>query len=305
MLGLLNYIASPIGLISLGLLVLCVVHSVRTGNVFPWIYVMVFLPGIGPLIYFFFVSLEAYGGDDGLRFTGDIGFIDAATNALADAGYDAATTFDTLFYYLTFAVLLAVLYGTFRLVTLVMNVLYVRPRVDVIFHSPNRDDLPKKITAPKFIRETPFQSQILETSDGRTLEIRYLAYGGNSRVELILGLKQFADLAAAGAIAEHELARPAQHDLEVPQRRRYRVEVAIDDQPQLLGVDARHQSGRGIARDQLAVVDDGDAVAQLLGLGQIVRGQQDRGAGGVERADIRPQLLAQFDIDAGGGLVEH
>ncbi len=51
--GLLGYLTSPIGLISLGLLVLCVVHSIRTGNVFPWIYVMVFLPGIGPLIYFF------------------------------------------------------------------------------------------------------------------------------------------------------------------------------------------------------------------------------------------------------------
>ena len=55
MFGLLGYLTSPIGLISLGLLVVCVVHSIRTGNVFPWIYVMVFLPGIGPLIYFFVV----------------------------------------------------------------------------------------------------------------------------------------------------------------------------------------------------------------------------------------------------------
>ena len=55
MFGLLGYLTSPIGLISLGLLVLCVVHSIRTGNVFPWIYVMVFLPGIGPLIYLFMV----------------------------------------------------------------------------------------------------------------------------------------------------------------------------------------------------------------------------------------------------------
>jgi len=39
------------------LLVICVVHSIRTGNVFPWIYVMVFLPGIGPAIYFFMVIL--------------------------------------------------------------------------------------------------------------------------------------------------------------------------------------------------------------------------------------------------------
>ncbi|MCP4004456.1 MAG: hypothetical protein GY725_09700 [bacterium] len=35
----------------------------------------------------------------------------------------------------------------FTLATLVLNVLYDKPRVDVIFHSPNRDDLPKKIQA--------------------------------------------------------------------------------------------------------------------------------------------------------------
>ncbi len=55
MFGLLGYLTSPLGLLSLGLLVLCVVHAVRTGNIFPWIYVMVFLPGIGPLIYLFMV----------------------------------------------------------------------------------------------------------------------------------------------------------------------------------------------------------------------------------------------------------
>ncbi|MCE2391585.1 MAG: hypothetical protein J4G09_08900 [Proteobacteria bacterium] len=35
----------------------------------------------------------------------------------------------------------------FRLATLVMNVLEIKPRVDVIFHSPNVADLPKKIAA--------------------------------------------------------------------------------------------------------------------------------------------------------------
>lgn len=55
MFGLLGYLTSPIGLISLALLVLCVVHMIRTGNVFPWIYVVVFLPSVGPLIYFFMV----------------------------------------------------------------------------------------------------------------------------------------------------------------------------------------------------------------------------------------------------------
>ena len=57
MLGLLSYLTSPIGLISLGLLIGCVVHMIRTGNVFPWIYVVVFLPSVGPLIYFFMVIL--------------------------------------------------------------------------------------------------------------------------------------------------------------------------------------------------------------------------------------------------------
>ena len=55
MFGLLGYLTSPIGLISLALLVLCVVHAIRTGNIFPWIYVIVFLPSVGPLIYFFMV----------------------------------------------------------------------------------------------------------------------------------------------------------------------------------------------------------------------------------------------------------
>jgi hypothetical protein len=53
--GLLNYLYSPIGLISLALLVGCVVHMIRTDNVFPWIYIVVFLPSVGPLIYFFMV----------------------------------------------------------------------------------------------------------------------------------------------------------------------------------------------------------------------------------------------------------
>jgi branched-chain amino acid transport system permease protein len=86
--------------------------SLRTSGIY---FIMITL-AFAQMIYFFFVSLEAYGGDDGLRFPGDIGFIDAATNALADAGYDPARAFDTLFYYLTFAVFLAVLYGSSRLV---------------------------------------------------------------------------------------------------------------------------------------------------------------------------------------------
>lgn len=67
MFGLLGYLTSPIGLISLALLVLCVVHMIRTGNVFPWIYVVVFLPSVGPLIYFFMVIVPALTRSAGAR----------------------------------------------------------------------------------------------------------------------------------------------------------------------------------------------------------------------------------------------
>ena len=40
-------------LLPTALMVLCVVHAIRNGNVFPWIWIIVFLPGIGSLIYFF------------------------------------------------------------------------------------------------------------------------------------------------------------------------------------------------------------------------------------------------------------
>ncbi|MBL6939940.1 MAG: tetratricopeptide repeat protein [Alphaproteobacteria bacterium] len=40
-------------LLPTALMVLCIVHAIRHGNVFPWIWIIVFLPGIGSLIYFF------------------------------------------------------------------------------------------------------------------------------------------------------------------------------------------------------------------------------------------------------------
>jgi hypothetical protein len=35
----------------------------------------------------------------------------------------------------------------FRLATLIMNVIEIKERVDVIFHSPNHNDLPRKIAS--------------------------------------------------------------------------------------------------------------------------------------------------------------
>lgn len=43
--GLLYYAAPTL------LLIVCVIHAVRTGRIFPWIYVIIFLPLIGSLIY--------------------------------------------------------------------------------------------------------------------------------------------------------------------------------------------------------------------------------------------------------------
>ncbi|MEJ1968917.1 MAG: tetratricopeptide repeat protein [Rhizomicrobium sp.] len=42
-----------VSLLPLALMVLCVVHAIRNGNVWPWIYIIVLLPGIGSLIYLF------------------------------------------------------------------------------------------------------------------------------------------------------------------------------------------------------------------------------------------------------------
>mgnify|MGYP001231111373 CR=1 FL=1 len=86
--------------------------SLRTSGIY---FIMITL-AFAQMIYFFFVSLETYGGDDGLRFPGDIPFIDAATDALYEAGYDPVAAYESLFYYLVFAVFAAVLYGAHRLV---------------------------------------------------------------------------------------------------------------------------------------------------------------------------------------------
>ena len=70
---------------------------------------------------------------------------------------------------------------------------------------------------------------------------------------------------------------------------------------------ARHadQFLRRLVRDQLPVVDDGDAVAQFLGLFEVVRGQHHGHPFAVQLADQLPQLAAQFDIDSGGGFIQH
>src|SRR3546814_15514838 len=58
-------------------------------------------------------------------------------------------------------------------------------------------------------------------------------------------------------------------------------------------------------RNDLTMVDDGDMVAKLLRLLQIMCGQEDRRSSLVEVDNALPELPAQLDVDAGGRLVEH
>jgi hypothetical protein len=48
-----SLLLDPVVLAGVVLMIVCLVHAVRNGNVFPWIYLIVFLPLIGSLIYFF------------------------------------------------------------------------------------------------------------------------------------------------------------------------------------------------------------------------------------------------------------
>jgi hypothetical protein len=52
------------------------------------------------------------------------------------------------------------------------------------------------------------------------------------------------------------------------------------------------------------VVDDGDAVGELVGLLEVLRAEQHRGALGDERPDDLPHLVARARVEPGGRLVE-
>lgn len=81
--------------------------------------------------------------------------------------------------------------------------------------------------------------------------------------------------------------------------------MAVNGDGHLFGIETAQQRHRRLAGDQAAVIDDGDRVAKRLRLFEIVRRQQDRRPVLIQMADIRPKLLAQRDIDAGGRLIEH
>ena len=64
------------------------------------------------------------------------------------------------------------------------------------------------------------------------------------------------------------------------------------------------QLARRVEGDDLAVLDDGDAVAEPLGFVHVVRREQHGPAGLAKAADDVPQLPARLRIEAGRRLVE-
>jgi hypothetical protein len=49
---LLGLFYSPFGIVDLALLGFCLYHAIKNGNVWPWIYVLILIPGLGVLLYF-------------------------------------------------------------------------------------------------------------------------------------------------------------------------------------------------------------------------------------------------------------
>lgn len=63
----------PFGLAELGLQILLAIHAARTGRLTPWLYIILFLPGIGALLYIVVELLpEFLGGRTGRRFQADL-----------------------------------------------------------------------------------------------------------------------------------------------------------------------------------------------------------------------------------------
>ena len=72
----------------------------------------------------------------------------------------------------------------------------------------------------------------------------------------------------------------------------------------MLFAELAHQFGLVFDQDDLAVIDDADAVGHFFGFFDVVGGENDGDPGCAQRAHQLPHLLAQFDIDARGRLVE-
>ena len=87
----------------------------------------------------------------------------------------------------------------------------------------------------------------------------------------------------------------------VQEGRRVPLELERDD----VAAEDVLEPGRRVEGHELAVVHDGDAVAEEVGLLHVVGRQDDRHAGlFVELADVLPDVAARLGVEAQGRLVE-
>src|SRR5690606_42155698 len=78
----------------------------------------------------------------------------------------------------------------------------------------------------------------------------------------------------------------------------------VDVEHESLDVEPGQQGLHRPGGDDRAAVDDRQVAAQVLGFLEVVGGEDDGGAGGVDLAQGLPHAAADLDVDTGGGLVE-
>src|SRR6185436_5145930 len=98
----------------------------------------------------------------------------------------------------------------------------------------------------------------------------------------------------AGPVMEDEAPRRRQVHLEPRQRRRHGVEIGLEHDRELLAVEPAQQRLGAVAGDELAMVDDGDGVAELLRLLEVMRGEEDGDAGALQAPDMVPKTLSEL-----------
>src|ERR1700681_3626312 len=72
----------------------------------------------------------------------------------------------------------------------------------------------------------------------------------------------------------------------------------------MMAAEAIDEVGRSAFGDDLAVIDDGEAVTEAFGFVHVVSGEENGAALFLEDADDVPELAAALRIEAGGRLVE-
>lgn len=125
---------------------------------------------------------------------------------------------------------------------------------------------------------------------------------GAGRVEPVEDGAQFALAAVAGDLQRQRLVVPGDFTQHGGGRLiRGRVGEAEPDVP--AGDQPLELLGAPFSGD-LAVVEDGDAVGEFVGLVQVLGGEEDSDSAGDEFADDLPHVVAAAGVEAGGGFVE-